>query len=194
MGYEKETDSARLAKAYIRFVTEAAKPSGNIAGNAKLALSGMKNTTQASDSKLYTVQFNPSRLEFSTERGQKRKKKDFQEKEKKASGDIYISEAIPGIRLSVSLILDGSIDGGRDVQQETEGLIAAVKNCAGDVKASFCWERFVFTGAPESISAEYTMFDGTGRPLRSNVDFTINLSDKEKLAEILDADYQKLFR
>lgn len=193
--FTKDSNSPNLAKAYIHFEeSRQAQAGGSVTGNAADALDGKKAYAGPSENGSdFTVQFNPVELQFSTERGSKKKKKDLQAKGKKAFKKTYIKESVPGIHMSARLIFDAGFSETNDVQRKTEGLIAAAKSSAGDIKASFCWENFVFTGILESVSAEYTMFDEGGHPLRSDVDFTISLTDKEKMAEILNSDYRELF-
>lgn len=58
------------------------------------------------------------------------------------------------------------------VQDEVEGLIAALCN-PYTRNVSFRWADFAFTGQLENISAKYTMFSTSGRPVRAQMDLRI---------------------
>lgn len=192
--FVKSANAPNLSKAYISFEEKVQKSGESLAKRTENALNAKKPDTALKAGKdAFTVQFNPMELQFSTERGSKKKKKDLQQKEGKISEEACIKESVPGINMSVRLILDAGFSETNDVQRKTEGLLAAAKMSARELKASFCWENFVFTGIMESVSAEYTMFDEEGHPIRADIDFTISLTDKEKMAEIMNTDYKELF-
>lgn len=54
------------------------------------------------------------------------------------------------------------------VQDEVEGLVAALRN-PYTRNVSFRWADFAFTGQLSNISAKYTMFSTSGRPVRAQV-------------------------
>lgn len=184
----------QLAKAYLKFVRcRENQEQISVTENAKNRLNGKNAAPPPGNGCVFPVQFNPSELQFSTESGSKKKKNNFQGKGGKISKEDYVSVAIPGIHMSVKLVFDGYFEKEGYVQRVTEGLLAAAKESSRGLITSFSWEKFVFTGILENVSAEYTMFDAEGCPVRSNVDFTVSLTDKKKMAEILETDYQALF-
>lgn len=54
------------------------------------------------------------------------------------------------------------------VQDEVEGLISALRNPLTR-NVSFRWTDFVFSGQLSNVSAQYTMFSTSGRPVRAKV-------------------------
>ncbi|NLV86832.1 MAG: hypothetical protein GX025_06405 [Clostridiales bacterium] len=54
------------------------------------------------------------------------------------------------------------------VQDEVEGLVAALRN-PYTRNVSFRWAEFAFTGQLINVSAKYTMFSASGRPVRAQV-------------------------
>lgn len=189
-----EQDSKQLAKAFLHFQEQTASSEGSqIIRFAQAVLEGEPKTEAGSKGSTYVVQFNPTNLRFSTDGRHQKKKKDFQGKKGKISYKSCIQESIGGIRMSVGLVLDGYGERPEFVLEKAEGLIAASKGSYYGRSVSFCWETFCFTGYMEDISAEYTMFDKDGNPLRANIEFTVSMEDKKEIEKFLDTDYQSLF-
>ena len=64
------------------------------------------------------------------------------------------------------------------VQPEVEGFIGALRNKHTRL-ITFHWGDFNYTGILRSVTATYTMFNITGRPVRAVVDLTLTCADSE---------------
>ncbi len=64
------------------------------------------------------------------------------------------------------------------VQAATEGLIAALQNPRTRY-VCFKWGKLSYKGVLKSVNAQYKMFDLMGRPVRSEVNMTLYLADKD---------------
>ncbi len=64
------------------------------------------------------------------------------------------------------------------VQPEVEGFIGALRNKHTRL-ITFHWGDFNYTGILRNVTATYTMFNITGRPIRAVVDLTLTCADSE---------------
>jgi hypothetical protein len=75
-----------------------------------------------------------------------------------------------------------------------EGFIAALRNPYTRV-IKFQWGKFVFEGILNNISAEYTMFSNSGRPVRAKLRVKLtdlkNKSANNKWGEYLNTAFPK---
>lgn len=194
MGQKQEPDETVVEKAYVKIhKTEITEASSNVRGAAAAKLKGNKNKAGAEDLETFQVQFNPNLLSFYAEGGGKRTKQNFQKTEDGKFGQSYSYEPVtPRINLSIKLIFDRTIYKDSSVQAEVEGFLSAARNpCTRQI--SFHWEEMMFEGTLGDVSAEYTMFDKTGVPVRASVDFTITCKDSKIETGKLYEDYKKLF-
>lgn len=67
---------------------------------------------------------------------------------------------------------------GPTVQNEVEGLIAALRNERTRV-ITFAWAKMLYTGTLLSVNSNYTMFNINGQPIRGEVNLTIVLQDAD---------------
>ena len=159
----------------------------------------------ASNRKLFTVQFNPSSVSFSGHAGGMVALLDYNSR--KNEGASY-KPANTTISMSVNLLFDSmdpqdafmddkanlsmtnigkgvakaalTVTGNKktSVQKEVEGFIGALRN--RDTRlVTFHWGDFNYSGVLNRISAEYTMFNPVGEPVRANVGITIMCADAE---------------
>ncbi len=68
---------------------------------------------------------------------------------------------------------------GYSVQPQTEGLIALLTH-RETREVIFTWSEMFFHGMVADVSAQYTMFNKIGNPIRSTIDLTIKQSDSMK--------------
>ncbi len=184
-----------LEKACLQFIGANRGADTRVEQQAKAVLAkGNSGSGYERAASIFEVQFNPTDLRFATERGSKKEKFDFQQRKKMQSRQSCVQESIPGIHMSVRLILDGFQRPRQAVQEETQGLLAAARGSARNLKVSFHWNTFSFTGILEDISAEYSIFDGEGYPARSSLEITLGCSGKGQLAELMDKEYVELFQ
>ena len=78
------------------------------------------------------------------------------------------------------------------VRDEVEGLIAALRNPLTR-NISFRWADFSFTGQLNNISAQYTMFSTSGRPVRAKVMLRIQHEMDDVMLTNWYRDYQTAF-
>ena len=154
--------------------------------------------------KCFTVQFNPASLNITGYSGGSYDTTDFSEQGKsaKATGlstnyslsvrlifdqmelqnsfpldvfDYNMSTALASVYKIVNVAASGlSIS----VQAATEGLIGALYNPRTRY-VCFVWGPMRYKGVLKSVNARYTMFDLMGRPVRSEVNLTLYLADKD---------------
>lgn len=194
MAQKQEPEEIQVEKAYIQIKQiEVNAASKDVKGAAAAKLTGKTETAGTGEIKTFPVQFNPGMLSFSAEGGGKRTKQNFQKKEDGKFGQSYSYEPVtPRINLSIKLIFDRTIYKDSNVQTEVEGFLSAARNpCTRQI--SFHWEKLVFEGILGDVSAEYTMFDKAGIPVRASVDFTITCKDNKIAAGELYQDYKALF-
>jgi len=65
------------------------------------------------------------------------------------------------------------------VQPEVEGFIAALRNKYTRL-ITFHWGDFNYTGILKNVTANYTMFNIAGRPIRATVDLNLTSADSEQ--------------
>ena len=154
--------------------------------------------------KLFYVQFNPNELSLSGYAGRPVKRMDFS---KEGIAPEY-TMANPRITMNVKLIFDKtdpqdafmgdklnmsatsiatggvkavrSLTGKKDnsVQTEVEGLIAALRSTYTR-RITFHWGTMNYTGILNRVSAQYTMFNVLGLPIRAYVDLSLTCADDE---------------
>lgn len=84
------------------------------------------------------------------------------------------------------------------VQTEVEGFLAAIRN-EYTRRVAFCWGKMLYSGYVNRVSARYTLFNPSGKPVRATVDMSIVCTDasvgpndlgvwQEKYKEFFDAD------
>lgn len=165
-----------VQKAFIVIQKYSMEKQANPLEKAEINLSGKAASGSESlkvEDKVFAVQFNPNLLSFSAEGGGKQIKQDLQKKDNKVFGQSYSYQPItPRVNLSLKLMFDCTLKKGAGIRNEVEGFVAAVRNpCTRQI--SFHWGESCFAGHLESVSAEYTMFDEKGTPVRGSVDLSI---------------------
>ena len=155
--------------------------------------------------KLFTVQFNPNSLTLSGHNGGPVRKMDSIEG---SEDDVSQAYAKATIILSVDLLFDamdpqdafmedktnlaptnvakgianafltGNNKKKTSVQRDVEGLIGALRN-ENTRLITFHWGSVSYSGVLRGISAEYTMFNPVGEPVRGIVKLTIMCADAE---------------
>ena len=78
------------------------------------------------------------------------------------------------------------------VQPEVEGLIGALRDPFTRT-ITFQWADFSFTGTLESVSAKYTMFSVSGRPVRANVFLRLQMEQGAEEIAAWSADFDAMF-
>lgn len=131
-----------------------------------------KNVNFGRDWKNFEVQFNPQTLSLQTASENEESKKDLGAKTKKLKH--FPHDAC--ITLSMKLIFDETnlVNVQNAVQKSVEGLMYAVGTLSlcGVV---FTWGDLSYEGFLNDVSAKYTMYDMTGRPMRAEVDLRMDL-------------------
>lgn len=155
--------------------------------------------------KRFYVPFNPSDLSLSGYGGGQVAKTDYSSKDGKG---ITFASAAVRIMLNVSLIFDkvdpqdafmsdkltssmtsmtqGAVKGIRtaagkkenSVQKEVEGFLAALRS-SYTCKIAFYWGTMNYTGVLNKVSAQYTMFNIQGEPIRASVRLSLVCADEE---------------
>ncbi len=158
---------------------------------------------QGATRKLFYVQFNPSELSLSGHGGGLVSKTDFSNK----GSNISLGRAEIRITMNVKLIFDKTdsqdafmgdkfnisetsiVTGGikavrsatgkkdNSVQAEVEGFMAALRS-AYTRRITFHWGTMNYTGILNRVSAEYTMFNVLGLPIRAYVDLSLVCADE----------------
>lgn len=201
MSFLKASETFAGASALGDTVAYVKKAAGLDVGNNPVSpLSMVEGATR----KLFYVQFNPSEVSLSGYADRPVMKTDFS---KKGSGPEYI-RANPRITMNVKLIFDKtdpqdafmgdkfnmsttsmvtgtvkavrSATGEKDnsVQEEVEGLIAALRSIYTR-RITFHWGAMNYTGILNRVSAEYTMFNVLGLPIRAYVNLSLTCADKD---------------
>ena len=180
-------------------------------------LSGIEGATR----KLFYVQFNPNELSLSGYGGGLASKTDFSEK----GNSITFDKADVRITLNVRLIFDKvdpqdafmadkantsttamatgaakaalTAKGKKDysVQTEVEGFIAALRS-KYTRRITFHWGTMTYTGILNRVSAQYTMFNVQGLPVRAFVNLSLVCADEAVSPSSMgmwQAYYQELF-
>ena len=180
-------------------------------------LSGIEGATR----KLFYVQFNPNELSLSGYGGGLASKTDFSEK----GNSITFDKADVRITLNVRLIFDkvdpqdafmadkantsttamatGAAKAALtekekkdySVQTEVEGFIAALRS-KYTRRITFHWGTMTYTGILNRVSAQYTMFNVQGLPVRAFVNLSLVCADEAVSPSSMgmwQAYYQELF-
>lgn len=164
------------------------------------------NGLMAKPARIFTVQFNPSELQFSGYGGGFAQKVNFV-KNKKADEDVTFGNMQSRITMTVKLIFDqvdpqdafmsdkftlsytsvtkGAVKGVKkllgkktnSVQTQVEGFIGALRN-ESTREITFAWGKMCYTGILNRISSQYTMFSVTGEPIRAVVTLTMVCADE----------------
>lgn len=173
-------------------------------------------TALAEETKLFTVQFNPSELSLSAKGEQVQKQSSAQRPGEPPVVESYTVEP-PEVTFSVRLMFDhvmnqdafladkiiptAAMVAGNirkltakeySVRPEIEGLLAVLQNRYTRL-VTFQWGDFSFTGSLESVDAEYTMFSIFGRPIRGTVSLQIVQSSAYETMVRWQNDYKKAF-
>ncbi|MBD5527287.1 MAG: hypothetical protein HDR02_02610 [Lachnospiraceae bacterium] len=194
--FETFTDASSLAGT-IAYVDKAAGL--DVSGGLSDPLPYVNGATR----KLFYVQFNPNELSLSGYAGRPVKRMDFS---KEGIASEY-TMANPRITMNVKLIFDKtdpqdafmgdklnmsvtsiatggvkavrSLTGKKDnsVQTEVDGLIAALRSTYTR-RITFHWGTMNYTGILNRVSAEYTMFNVLGLPIRAYVDLSLTCADE----------------
>lgn len=156
--------------------------------------------------RIFTVQFNPSELQFSGYGGGFAQKVNFIN-DKEADEDVTFGNMQSRITMTVKLIFDqvdpqdafmsdkftlsytsvtkGAVKGVKkllgkktnSVQTQVEGFIGALRN-ESTREITFAWGKMCYTGILNRISSQYTMFSVTGEPIRAVVTLTMVCADE----------------
>lgn len=102
--------------------------------------------------------------------------------------DKFTNTSIKNIASTVATVLGKK----RSVQTEVEGLIATLRDPLTR-RITFSWGTFTFTGDLIKVSAKYTMFSTSGRPIRAVVSLKASQIINEKLLKSWYDDYQSAF-
>lgn len=174
-------------------------------GSLSTALTA-SNGLVAKSARIFTVQFNPSELQFSGYGGGFVQKVNFVNN-KKADEDVTFGNMQSRITMTVKLIFDqvdpqdafmsdkftmsytsvtkGVVKGVKklfgkktnSVQTQVEGFIGALRN-ENTREITFAWGKMCYTGILNRISSQYTMFSVTGEPIRAVVTMTMVCADE----------------
>ena len=174
-------------------------------GSLSTALTA-SNGLVAKSARIFTVQFNPSELQFSGYGGGFVQKINFVNN-KKADEDVTFGNMQSRITMTVKLIFDqvdpqdafmsdkftlsytsvtkGAVKGVKkllgkktnSVQTQVEGFIGALRN-ENTREITFAWGKMCYTGILNRISSQYTMFSVTGEPIRAVVTLTMVCADE----------------
>lgn len=160
----------------------------------------------------YQVQFNPSSLSLRTQGSHEQvnnadptKVKVSEESTKTpplilsftlyfddmVSGDCFMGDTI-NAGLSTQNIMDATKKGTHSVMAEMNGLLAVLKNptCR---RVNFYWAKFHFEGLLDSVTAKYTMFSTTGRPVRGEAAIRLSLDYSGTALEPWKTSYETSF-
>ncbi len=106
--------------------------------------------------------------------------------------DAFMADKLRlGLVNTVAAVASAAANKGKKVntvQTEVEGLIAALRDDRTRGIA-FVWADFVFRGKLKSVSADYTMFSTSGRPIRAKVSLRL----MQTQTEIARASWKKEF-
>ena len=174
-------------------------------GSLSTALTA-SNGLVAKSARIFTVQFNPSELQFSGYGGGFAQKVNFV-RDKAADEDVTFGNMQSRITMTVKLIFDqvdpqdafmsdkftmsytsvtkGAVKGVKkllgkktnSIQTQVEGFIGALRN-ENTREITFAWGKMCYTGILNRISSQYTMFSVTGEPIRAVVTMTMVCADE----------------
>lgn len=174
-----------------------------------------------SEGNVYVVKFNPSQLSFQAYGGMKVHRMNFSASNEDKQVASNFVEMKPRIMMNIPLVFDdlnrhdafmmekyGSVGGiigstitgtadsltgnTYSVRAQVEGFIAAVRN-KKTRKMTFFWADMKYKGMLETVSAEYTMFNMQGNPIRANVNLGLLLID-EVLGDNNMGDWEKSYK
>ncbi len=179
----------------------------------------LNSALEAGYNKVYEVQFNPSTLSLSARGGGTRFDTDHSKGRvtQDSKGDIFSTMSVrllfnkvdntscfptDSINLSLTNAMGTALkgvkslftDGGPSVQTTVEGFIGAVRD-PSTVQICFTWGDLRYEGVLRSVSANYTMFDTAGRPVKAEVTLSIYLMDEsiKNDAEIRLGNWQRAY-
>ena len=156
----------------------------------------------ATNKKVFTVQFNPSSLRLSGHSGEVMPKLNYDAENDEASvapvdttislsvdllfdsmdvQDAFMSDKISSSTTDIGKgvangILSATGNKKKTIQRQVEGFIGALRN-ENTRLITFHWGEMSYSGVLRSVSAEYTMFNVTGEPVRAIVSLTIMCVD-----------------
>lgn len=78
------------------------------------------------------------------------------------------------------------------VQPQVEGLVAALRN-PKTRKVTFRWADFTFTGHLNAVTAQYTMFNTSGRPVRAQVQLRIRQTMHQEFIQQWTKEFDEAF-
>jgi len=196
----KASDTLAGISALSDTVSDLAKGTGlAVLDGPQSLLSGIEGATK----KLFYVQFNPNELSLSGYGGGLASKTDFSEK----GNSITFDKAEVRITMNVKLIFDkvdpqdafmgdkanlsttamatGAVKAVKaargkneySVQTEVEGFIAALRS-KYTRRITFHWGTMTYTGVLNRVSAQYTMFNVQGLPVRAYVNLSLVCADE----------------
>jgi hypothetical protein len=117
--------------------------------------------------KIFQVQFNPDQLSYQAQNRAKKKKSVLG---KPSENQQTIQD--PTVSLTVKLLFAKGEDDQPSVQQEIELFLSAARN-PNTREIVFGWSQFVFIGKLANLDVSYTMFTPEGKPIRGEIDLTI---------------------
>lgn len=152
----------KLAKAYLEFI----------------------ETGKNQKSHLFTVQFNPTQLNYSVSSELKNEEEsysqiaDFQMKNNNVPAQTaYERPQAVHVTLAMELVFDSSLNHEKGIQREVEGFLSAARDPLKR-RVVFVWNKIRFEGELTEAAAEYTMFSREGKPLRAKISISINSNEK----------------
>lgn len=193
----------------------------NSAANAIGGLMAGQGRDLFSSGNVFEVKFNPSELSFQAYGGLKVEKRDSTGGKE---GPLSFVPMESRIMMNVPLVFDdfertdafmmekfsdpmavartigtsvaNTVTGNTySVRPQVEGFIAALRNNRSR-KMTFFWGTLRYRGVLETVSAEYTMFNMEGHPIRANVNLGLLLVDenvKDNNMGDWEESYKKLF-
>ncbi|MCM1257763.1 MAG: hypothetical protein NC307_07900 [Roseburia sp.] len=143
---------------------------------AKAALTGNYFSGRGEGEKVINVQFNPTKLSFSSSKDGSREKEKVSVNSGKDDRMEHApaQEIIDTLRLNIPLVFDQSLEKFQSVQPVVEGFMTMIEDSFVR-RIAFCWGVLYYEGVLESISAEYELFDALGIPIRAKVDLDLKI-------------------
>lgn len=210
--------------ALSKLAAKAASASSSVSNALDRMMANVKKGSNAdsfSSGKTYEVKFNPKEVSFQAYGGGKVQRMNFSPKGK-IQMDFVTME--PRILMNVPLVFDdyertdafmlekmtdpsalartvvsgaaNALTGNTySVRPQVEGFLAALRN-ENTRKMTFYWGKMAYRGVLETVSAEYTMFNMSGNPIRANVNLGILLVDesaKDNAMGYWETSYKKMF-
>lgn len=108
------------------------------------------------------------------------------------SGDCFMGDTI-NAGLSTQTVLNAVQGGTHSVMAEMNGLLAVLKNptCR---RVAFHWGKFEFDGLLDSVTAKYTMFSTSGRPVRGEAELRLRLDSSGSALDKWKESYTDAFK